>query len=97
MSLFRIYVDGALFYHPQMSKLAITEAKVHEDAENIDCLTLSAPHNHPYIDSIRPMSTTIILKKRKFDSFRGKSLGRRVGFLQHPYMEVRVGSGLSEG
>ena len=21
MSLFRVYVDGALFYHPQMSKL----------------------------------------------------------------------------
>ena len=27
MSLFRVYVDGALFYHPQMSKLAITDAR----------------------------------------------------------------------
>ena len=26
MSLFRVYVDGALFYHPQMSKLAIRPA-----------------------------------------------------------------------
>ena len=46
MSLFRVYVDGALFYHPQMSKLAITQAQIQEDAENIDSLTLSAPHNH---------------------------------------------------
>ena len=36
MSLFRVYVDGALFYHPQMSKLAITDARIEEDAENID-------------------------------------------------------------
>ena len=30
MSLFRVYVDGALFYHPQMSKLAITDARIHD-------------------------------------------------------------------
>ena len=48
MSLFRVYVDGALFYHPQMSKLAITDARIEEDAENIDSMTLSAPFNHPY-------------------------------------------------
>ena len=34
MSLFRVYVDGTLFYHPQMSKLAITDARIEEDAEN---------------------------------------------------------------
>ena len=42
MSFFRVYVDGALFYHPQMSKLAITDARIEEDAENIDSMTLSA-------------------------------------------------------
>lgn len=63
MKLFRVYVDGALFYHPQMSRLAITQAQVQEDAENIDRLTLSAPHSHPYIDRIRPLSSTIVLKK----------------------------------
>lgn len=26
MSLFRVFVDGAVFYHPSLSKLAITEA-----------------------------------------------------------------------
>ena len=41
MSLFRVYVDGALFYHPQMSKLAITDARIEEDAENIDSMTLA--------------------------------------------------------
>lgn len=51
MSLFRIYVDGALFYHPHMSKLAITQAQIQEDAENIDCFVLSAPFNHPYLDA----------------------------------------------
>ena len=38
MSLFRVYVDGALFYHPQMSKLAITAARIEEDAENIESI-----------------------------------------------------------
>lgn len=52
MSLFRIYVDGAIFYHPHLSKLAITQAQINEDAENIDSLTLSAPFNHPYLDKI---------------------------------------------
>ena len=47
MSLFRVFVDGQLFYHPHLSQLSITEAKVQEDAENIDSLTLSAPFNHP--------------------------------------------------
>ena len=36
MSLFRVFVDGQLFYHPHLSQLSITEAKVQEDAENID-------------------------------------------------------------
>lgn len=49
MSVFRIFVDGQLFFHPQLSQLAITEAKLTEDAENIDSLTLSAPFNHPYL------------------------------------------------
>lgn len=26
MSIFRVYVDGQIFYHPHLSKLAITEA-----------------------------------------------------------------------
>lgn len=54
MSLFRVYVDGALFYHPQMSKLAITDARIEEDAENIDSMTLSAPFNHWWNDTSPP-------------------------------------------
>lgn len=64
MRQFRVYVDGNVFYHPNLSKLVITEAKVSEDAENIDSLTLSAPFNHPYIDAIKPMASVIICKKR---------------------------------
>jgi len=74
MSLFRIYVDGALFYHPSLSKLAITEAKVSEDAENIDSLTLSAPYNHPYLSSIKPMASIIICKKNNTTVFEGRAL-----------------------
>ena len=47
MKLFRVYVDGALFYHPHLSQLSITEAKLTEDAEGVDSFTLSAPHDHP--------------------------------------------------
>ena len=74
MSLFRIYVDDALFYHPNLSKLAITEAKVSEDAENIDSLTLSAPHNHPYFRSVKPMASTILCKKDDEVVFEGRAL-----------------------
>ena len=61
MSIFRVYVDGQIFYHPHLSKLAITEATVSEDAENIDSFTLSAPYNHPYIDFIRPMASELLM------------------------------------
>ena len=63
MSIFRVYVDGELFYHPGLSKLAITQAQVSEDAESIDSLTLSAPYNHPYLASIHPMASIITCKK----------------------------------
>lgn len=74
MSLFRVYVDGQLFYHPRLSQLAITEAKVQEDAENIDSLTLSAPFNHPYLDTIKPMASTITCKKDDEIVFEGRAL-----------------------
>ena len=74
MSLFRVFVDGDLFYHPELSKLAITQAKVHEDAENIDCLTLSAPHNHPYLNDIVPLVSTIVCKKDDDIVFEGRAI-----------------------
>lgn len=74
MSIFRIYVDDSIFYHPSLSKLAITQAQVSEDAENIDSLTLAAPHNHPYIGSIRPMASTIVCKKDEEVVFEGRAL-----------------------
>ena len=74
MSIFRVFVDGDLFYHPELSKLAITQAKVHEDAENIDSLTLSAPHNHPYISDIVPLVSTIVCKKDEDIVFEGRAI-----------------------
>ena len=74
MRLFRIYVDGALFYHPHLSKLAVTQAQVKEDAENIDSLTLSAPYNHPYLNMIRPMASVIVCKKGNQTVFEGRAL-----------------------
>lgn len=74
MSLFRVFVDGKLFYHPQLSQLAITQAQVKEDAENIDSFTLSAPHNHPYLDFIKPMASTIVCKKDDAVVFEGRAI-----------------------
>lgn len=74
MSIFRVYVDGQLFYHPNLSQLAITQAQVQEDAENIDSLTLSAPFNHPYLDVIKPMASTITCKKDNKIVFEGRAL-----------------------
>ena len=97
MSLFRIYVDGALFYHPQMSKLAITAAWIEEDAENIDSMTLSAPYNHPYLSAIRPLFFKIFHKiigtmfngdaGFKFEEIEADSRHYRVDVLQCPYMK----------
>lgn len=80
MSLFRVYVDGALFYHPNLSKLAITEAQISEDAVNIDSLKLSAPFNHPYIDSIKPMASVIVCKKGENVVFEGRALDNGTDF-----------------
>jgi hypothetical protein len=74
MSIFRIYVDGALFYHPSLSQLAITQAQVSEDAENIDSLTLSAPYSHPYLSAIKPMASVILCKKGDTTVFVGRAL-----------------------
>lgn len=74
MSSFRVYVDGEIFYHPNLSKLAITEAQVSEDAANIDSFKLSAPFNHPYIDSIIPMASVIVCKKDEEVVFEGRAL-----------------------
>lgn len=74
MKPFKVYVDGNVFYHPNLSKLAITEAKVSEDAENIDSFTLSAPFNHPYIDAIKPMASVIVCKKGETTVFKGRAL-----------------------
>lgn len=65
MKLFRVYVDGKLFYHPHFSRLAITQAQVKEDAENIDSLIVSAPYNHPYLKDVKPMSSEIVCKKER--------------------------------
>ena len=80
MSLFRVYVDGVLFYHPQMSKLAITDARIEEDAENIDSMTLSAPFNHPYLSAVRPLASTIICKKGDAVVFEGRALDNGTDF-----------------
>lgn len=80
MRLFRIYVDGTLFYHPLLSQLAVTEAKVEEDAENIDSLTLSAPYNHPYLSSIIPLASVIVCKKGSETVFEGRALDEGADF-----------------
>ena len=74
MSIFRVYVDGTLFYHPNLSRLAITQAQVSEDAESIDSLTLSAPFSHPYLSSVRPMSSVILCKKGEDIVFEGRAM-----------------------
>lgn len=74
MKLFRIYVDGSLFYHPHLSKLAITQAQVSEDAESIDSMVLSAPFNHPYLNRIRPLSSTIVCRLGQDIVFEGRAL-----------------------
>lgn len=74
MSLFRVFVDGQIFYHPNLSKLAITTAQVKEEAENIDSLIFSAPYNHPYLNLVKPMSSVIICKKGDETVFEGRAL-----------------------
>lgn len=74
MSLFRVFVDGQLFYHPELSQLAITKAELNEDAENIDSLVLAAPFNHPYLAAIKPMASTIVCKKDEDTVFEGRAL-----------------------
>ena len=80
MSLFRVYVDGALFYHPHMSQLAIMDARIEEDAENIDSMTLSAPHNHPYLSAVRPLASSIVCKKGDAVVFEGRALDNGTDF-----------------
>ncbi len=74
MSIFRIYVDGLLFYHPSISSLTITQCSLTEDADAIDSVKLSAPKDHPYINSIKPITSLITLKKDKKIVFVGRAI-----------------------
>lgn len=74
MKGFRIYVDGILFFHPNISSLSITEAEVTENAQSIDSLKLSAPMDHPYIGSIKPLHSIITLKKDERTVFIGRAI-----------------------
>ncbi|MBS5114516.1 MAG: phage tail protein [Erysipelotrichaceae bacterium] len=74
MNDFKVYVDGNIFYHPNLSKLAILEAQIKEDAENIDSFTLSAPFNHPYLNLVKPMSSVITCKYGNETIFEGRAL-----------------------
>lgn len=74
MSDFKVYVDGDIFYHPNLSRLAILEAQIKEDAENIDSFTLSAPFNHPYLNLVKPMSSVIACKYGNEIIFEGRAL-----------------------
>ena len=80
MSTFRIYVDEALFYHPSLTKLAITEAKVTENAESIDSLSLSAPFNHPYLSQVKPISSIIVCKLDDRIVFQGRAIDEGTDF-----------------
>lgn len=80
MRLFRIYVDGSLFYHPQLSSLAVTKAQVQEDAESIDSFTLSVPFNHPYLAGIKPMSSVIVCRRGNDTVFEGRALDNGTDF-----------------
>ena len=74
MSVVRVFVDDALIYHPNLSKLALTDLTVSEDAQAIDSLKLSMPHDHPYIDSIKPLKSIIVVKKDERTVFRGRAI-----------------------
>ena len=80
MSLFRVFVDDQLFYHPHLSQLSITQAKVQEDAENIDSLTLSAPFNHPYLSAVQPLASTIACKQYALTGFEVRALDAGTDF-----------------
>ena len=62
------------------SRLAITQAQVKEDAENIDSLILSAPYNHPYLKDMKPMSSEIVCKKGENTVFEGRALDDGIDF-----------------
>ena len=73
MSQFTVYVDGALFHHPDLSEPAVTEAKIEEDAQSIDRFILSAPFTRPYITKIHPLASTILCKKWDQIVFEGRA------------------------
>lgn len=55
-------------------------ARIEENAENIDSMTLSAPYNHPYLSAIRPLASTIVCKKGNAIVFEGRALDNGTDF-----------------
>ena len=72
MSIFKVYADGELLYHPAISELALTKAELTEDAESIDSFIMSLPENHPYINDIKLISTIITCRDGTQTVFEGR-------------------------
>ena len=78
--MIRVFVDGKLFYHSALSSLAVTDVKVQEEAGAINSLVLSAPFSHPYINHIKPLTSTILCKKDEQIVFEGRALDEGTDF-----------------
>lgn len=74
MSVFKVYADDKLFYHPAITELSLTKAEITEDAESIDSFQMSVPAAHPYLDDIKMLSTYITCVNDGETVFEGRVL-----------------------
>ena len=88
--MYRIYLDGELFYDPRLPKYALTGIKCDLEVNKTGTLRFTIPATHPLIGSVQKMYSELTLYQDKDWLYSGRVLSddmRGRAFLsagQHP-------------
>ena len=72
--MYRIYLDGELFYDPRLPKYALTGIKCDLEVNKTGTLRFTIPATHPLIGSVQKMYSELTLYQDKDWLYSGRVL-----------------------
>ena len=77
--MYRIYLDGELFYDPRLPEYALTGIKCDLEVNKTGTLRFTIPATHPLIGSVQKMYSELTLYQDKDWLYSGRVLGSTPG------------------
>ena len=78
--MYRIYLDGELFYDPRLPEYALTGIKCDLEVNKTGTLRFTIPATHPLIDSVQKMYSELTLYQDKDWLYSGRVLSDDTDF-----------------